>query len=189
MTPFEYVIVLISIIIGLGITTILSGLAEIIKHRHSSRFYAPYLIWIVLVFVMHIHEWWESYSLRTIEEWKLPMFLFVILYPIALYILAHLLFPADIRNGFNSRDFFLSNYPRIFVTAITLVVLSIIHNVFVADYALMDQVIQFALLIILSGVMLLKIRNSLVHHVVAIVFLALMLGSLILLQDTYLTIR
>lgn len=189
MTPFEYVIVLISIITGLGITTILSGLAEIIKHRHSSRFYAPYFIWILLVFVMHIHEWWESYSLRSIEEWKLPMFLFVILYPIALYILAHLLFPADMRNNFNSREFFLANYPRIFVTAITLVVLSILHNVLIGGYKLTDQVIQFVLMAALLTVLLMKIRNSLVHHVVAIVFLAIMLGSLILLQDTHLTIR
>jgi hypothetical protein len=100
MSPFEYVIVLVSIILGLGITTILTGLAELIKHRQL-KWYAPYIIWLFLVFVLHIHEWWESYTLKSVEVWKLPMFLFIILYPINLYVLAHLLFPSDLKSDFN----------------------------------------------------------------------------------------
>lgn len=139
MTPFEYIIVLISIIIGLGITTVLTGVAELIKHRSFTRLYPPYLIWIILVFVMHIHEWWESYSLKSITEWKLLTFLFVILYPIGLYILAHLLFPSDLRNGLNTREFYMKIYPRIFISVMALIVLSIVHNVFISGYAFSDQ--------------------------------------------------
>src|SRR5688572_25096937 len=115
MTPFEYVIVLISIILGLGITTILTGIANFIKYPPAERFYLPYAIWILLVFVLHIHEWWESYSLKSLETWKLPVFLFIILYPIALYILAHLLFPSDLRKGLLTKSFYMNNYPRIFI--------------------------------------------------------------------------
>ncbi|QOI98670.1 MAG: hypothetical protein HRU69_14785 [Flammeovirgaceae bacterium] len=62
MTPFEYVIVLISIILGLGITVILSGVAGLIRQWRKMAVYWPYLIWVVLVFVMHIHEWWNMYA-------------------------------------------------------------------------------------------------------------------------------
>lgn len=44
MTPFEYVSVLISIILGLGITQIVSGLADIVQHRHQVQLYWPHLM-------------------------------------------------------------------------------------------------------------------------------------------------
>jgi hypothetical protein len=189
MTPFEYVIVLISIILGLGITTILTGVAELIKHRSSVSLYPPYLIWISLVFVMHIHEWWESYTLKSIDEWKLPMFLFVILYPIGLYILAHLLFPSEVRNGLSTRDFYLKIYPRIFVSVIVLIALSIIHNLFISGYALQDQILQLTLLAIMVYLVIARIRNSFVHYFISIFLLVIMLTSLFLLQDSHLTIK
>ena len=107
MSPFEYVIVLISIILGLGITTILTGVAELIKHTRPVTLYVPYIVWILLIFVLHIQDWWVSYRLMEEKVWTLPLFLLIILYPINLYILAHLLFPAGLSNAFNSKEFFL----------------------------------------------------------------------------------
>jgi hypothetical protein len=189
MTPFEYVIVLVSIILGLGITTILTGIAELIKHRGSVSIYPPYFIWITLVFVMHIHEWWESYWLKSIVEWKLPMFLFVILYPIGLYILAHLLFPSEIRNGLSTKDFYLKIYPRIFISVMVLISLSILHNLFIGGYMLQDQILHFTLLAIMTYLVVTKVRHTLVHYMISILLLIVMLTSLILLQDTHLTIK
>src|SRR5690348_2390807 len=111
MSPFEYVIVLISIILGLGITTILTGIAEWIKHYRNSTLYLPYLIWIAIVFIMHIHEWWECYTLKSITVWRLPLFLFIIIYPIDLYVLAHLLFPKQQDESSDSRKFYYERYP------------------------------------------------------------------------------
>jgi hypothetical protein len=180
MTPFEYVIVLISIILGLGITTILTGIAEFIKHPPAGKFYPPYAIWILLVFVLHIHEWWESYSLQSIQTWKLPIFLFIILYPIALYILAHLLFPADLRRGLMTQAFYMNNYPRIFICAIVMDILSIIHNLFITRIPIEDQVFQFVVLISLTFLVVTRNKNSVVHHIVATVILLMSLVGLAL---------
>lgn len=183
MSPFEYVIVLVSIILGLGITTILTGLAELIKHQQF-RWYTPYIIWLLLVFVLHIHEWWESYSLKSIEAWRLPMFLFIILYPINLYVLAHLLFPSDLKNDFNPKEFYLSNYPKFFISAIISVVLSIIHNITIEAYQLKDQVVQFIVLTILITFLISKTKNSTAHIVVSVFLLIIMLVSLTLAQES-----
>jgi hypothetical protein len=180
MTPFEYVIVLISIILGLGITTILTGIAEFIKYPPKGKLYFPYVIWIALVFVLHIHEWWESYSLKSIDTWKLPVFLFIILYPIALYILAHLLFPADLKQGVNTKEFYLNNYPRLFISTIVMDILGIIHNVVITGFPLEDQLVQFAILIVLSIIVITKNRNNFVHHATAVALLLLTLITLAL---------
>ena len=185
MSPFEYVIVLVSIILGLGITTILTGVADLIKHVTKRKLYAPYLIWIFLVFVLHFHEWWDSYSLRSIETWTLPIFLFIILYPINLYILAHLLFPSDTRQGtFDMEEFYWSNYPKFFISAIFLVLLSIIHNLTIEGLRLQDQIIHFSVLIISLTIVLTKTKSSLIHAAVSLLLLVIMLASLFLVRES-----
>lgn len=187
MTPFEYVIVLVSIILGLGITTILTGVAELIKHPPAGKLYPPYLIWIVLVFMLHIHDWWESYQLKSIEEWRLPMFLFIILYPIALYILAHLLFPAEIKKGIDTKDFFLNNFSRMFICAIVMDVIGIFHNVVILRISLLDQMFQLVLLVILLTMVALKNKNNIAHHIIAILFLLMTLVGLAIDRVSLLT--
>lgn len=60
MTPFEYVSVLISLILGLGLSLILTDAARLIKRWSKISLFGPYLIWIALVYILRIHEWWET---------------------------------------------------------------------------------------------------------------------------------
>jgi hypothetical protein len=186
MTPFEYVVVLISIILGLGITTILTGVADWIKHYRRSTLYPPYIIWIVLVFVMHVHEWWESYSLKSIEAWQLPLFLFVILYPINLYVLAHLLFPRQTDEPFNAKEFYLNRYPTFFTCVLILDLLSVIHNVTISRLPVTGQFVHLLLFLILGGVLLSKTKKDSIHLAVSILLLAILVATLVFTQDTLL---
>jgi hypothetical protein len=184
MTPFEYVIVLVSIILGLGVTTILTGVADWIKHRPKAMLYTPYIIWIILVFVLHMHEWWECYSYRTIEEWKLPMFLWLLLYPINLYVLAHLLFPAHHDEGYSGKDFYLKNWPKLFTSALLLPVISIAQNVVISNFPWQSQVVQFLLIVALSILIIRRSNNEVLHYIVSILLLLIMLISLLTVQES-----
>ena len=184
MSPFEYVIVLISIILGLGITTILTGIAELIKQSRMFHLYPPYLIWILLVFVLHIQEWSVSYALRTEVEWTLQKFLFILLYPINLYILAHLLFPAGLSTSFTSREFYMTNFPRLFTGTIVLVVLSILHNLAFLKLPLQTQLPHVIVLGILSTMVITKTRNAVIHILVSVILLAILIVSLALARQT-----
>jgi hypothetical protein len=186
MSPFEYVIVLISIILGLGITTILTGLAEYIKHARLSTIYGPHAIWIALVFILHVHEWWENYSLMSVTAWKLPMFLFILLYPINLYILAHLLFPSEIKNGVTSRDFYLANFQRLFVSAIILDSLSVIHNLTFLGLSLAEQIPHFVVLAVLTGGIISKSKNTGLHTAIALLLLITLIVVIVITQDAFL---
>ena len=93
MSPFEFVTVLISIILGLGITQIMSGIADLIHQWEKVKLYWPHLLWVMLVFILHVQEWWLVYELKSVTVWRLPYFLFQVLYPISLFILARILFP------------------------------------------------------------------------------------------------
>ncbi len=184
MTPFEYVIVLISIILGLGITTILTGVAEMIKHTKLKHLYPPYVIWILLVFVIHIQEWWVSYELKSVQVWTLHMFLFVLLYPIILYVLAHLLFPSGVSREFTAKEFYFQNYPRLFVGTIILDIQSIIHNLIFSKLPIETQIPHLVVLSVLSIMAARKSNSTIAHYAVAIILLVILLVSLAIEQRT-----
>lgn len=175
MTPFEYVIVLISVILGLGITTILTGVAELIKNVQPVRLYPPYIIWIVIVFVLHFQDWWLSYQLMSVKEWSLQFFLLIVLYPINLYILAHLLFPSSMTSGFDAKQFFLEHHPRFFIGAIILVVLSVVQNIFITNLTVTTQIPHAIVMTALLFMLLTKNRNHGVHTAVSIFLLIVMI--------------
>ena len=184
MTPFEYVTVLISIILGLGITLVLTGIAEIIKRWKSTKHFWPYQIWIALAFILHLQEWWTTYEFKTVTSWTLPAFLFVVLYPILLFILANLLFPTEWKNGIDFKAFYFDNYLKFFTCLILLAGLSVLQNVLLSSYTLQDQALQFSILIIFSIMLIWQTKNVIVHTVLASLMLIAMLLSLFLTQDS-----
>jgi hypothetical protein len=184
MSPFEYVIVLISIILGLGITLVLTGVAEMIRRWNTIAHFWPYHIWIVLVFVLHIQEWWATYDLRSVTSWNLPVFLFVILYPILLFVLANLLFPARwSKKGTDLKIFYFENCSKFFFCVVLFALISIIQNVVLANYELKHQVIQFTILGIFSALLIWPTRNVAVHTALASFLLVIMLFGLFLTKD------
>lgn len=186
MTPFDYVSVLISLILGLGLTLILSGVARIIKRWETIHSFGPYFIWIALAFVLHIHEWWETYQFTAFREWSLPMFLFVILYPILLFILANLLFPSRWPKSLDLKAFYFSICNKFFLFTILLSVVAILQNIFLLHYSITQQPVQLAVVAMFSIMLIWKTKNIIVHYALALALLLLLVGSLTFTSDTLL---
>ncbi len=93
MSAFDYLSVLISIILGLGITQILSGFGRLLNVRSRVRWYGPAVAWGILLLLIHVQTWWAMFQLRRQADWTLPVFLFVLLLPILLYLMAALALP------------------------------------------------------------------------------------------------
>jgi len=115
MDPFSYLAVLISIILGLGITQLLSGLGRLLQERRRVRLYWPTIVWVGLLLVLHVQTWWAMFGLRTLSSWSFLAFLLVLLQPVVLFLLAALLLPdsgsetaRDLRANYfaHSRWFF-----------------------------------------------------------------------------------
>jgi hypothetical protein len=93
MDNFNYLAVLISIVLGLGITQLLSGFGRWIESRSASPAYAPTVVWAVMLLVMHVQTWWSMYGMRYHEDWTFLEFVVVLLQPIVLYLLATITLP------------------------------------------------------------------------------------------------
>lgn len=93
MDAFEYLSVLISIIIGIGLAHLLDGVAKLIRYRKSVRFYLPSLLWLLLLFLLHVQIWWAAFAWRDIPDWNFLGFLTFLLLPTAAYLMAALMLP------------------------------------------------------------------------------------------------
>ena len=181
MTPFEYVTVLISIILGLGITQIVTGVADIIHQWEKMRLYWPHALWILLVFVMHIHEWWNTYELKQHQSWHLVSFLFLILYPILLFVLARILFPfGAMETQTDFKDFYFRNYRKFFLMVSILVVLAILQDIFIAGRDWLDQLPKLIIPITLSGIAIAKSKAETLHKIIVVLLLAVFIGSMLI---------
>lgn len=108
MGLFEYISVLTSIIIGLGIAHLLRGLASLVQHPGRDRIYWVHLLWVAFMFFNMVFFWWWEFSLTTLEVWYFQDYLFVIVYAVILYLMCALLFPSDLDDYSGFEDYFLS---------------------------------------------------------------------------------
>ena len=105
---FQHVLVMIGIVLGLGITRLLTGLARFIQHPDRHRAYPVHLGWVVTVLLMLVHFWWWEIWLIDVPHWNFEVYLFLIAYAILLFMLCALLFPDSIAEYAGYEDFFIS---------------------------------------------------------------------------------
>src|SRR5580698_7030517 len=105
---YLHVKVVISIIVGLCITTLLNGFARFVQHPKRAKVSILHLGWAASLLLWVIHFWWWEYRLTLVEQWTFATYFFVILYAILFYFLCTLLFPTDLKDYSGYEDYFLS---------------------------------------------------------------------------------
>jgi hypothetical protein len=105
---YSHVKVVISIIVGLGITTLLKGFAQFVQHPKRAKASILHLGWAASLLLWIIHFWWWEFRLAMVQQWTFAIYFFVILYAILFYFLSTLLFPSDLKDYTGYEDYFLS---------------------------------------------------------------------------------
>ena len=92
MNLFEFLLVIVSIVLGLGIGELLGGLVRIFRgDLVTGRLHA---LWMLIVFQVQVQLAWGLWGLRLREQWRYPEFLLLLLAPMLLYLAAAVLFPS-----------------------------------------------------------------------------------------------
>ena len=114
--PFGHLSVLISIILGLGLTHLLSAFSRLVPERKRISFYWLSFLWAVLIFVSQVQWWWSSYGWRAQTEWNFFSFLYLLLTPVSMYLSAVLVLPKVKSKGhFNMKDYYFSTHQWLFL--------------------------------------------------------------------------
>jgi hypothetical protein len=177
ISPFEYVSILVSIILGLGITQILSSFSDLLFRLKKTKFYWPHTLWILFVLFLHIQDWFIIYQLKDKAVWHLPELFFILLYPISLFCAAKMLLPAnDNEERFNMKLFYRSQFPIIFIIIGSSVLISILFNIFFLKKAVLQQGLLILFLLVIIYCSIKKVNHELFHKAIAI---AITLASLV----------
>ena len=114
MSSFEYVMVLVSIVVALAIAHLLTALGECVRRIRGKgepiKLDAVFLLWVGYVLIWLISFWWWEFKFQeVVTAWSFGLYLFVIGYAISLFMLAQILVPyrmkgvvdtyADFRDG------------------------------------------------------------------------------------------
>lgn len=107
MEMFNYVMVLASVIIGLGVTHLITGVAGIIQHPGRAKLYWVHLVWVGAMFLKAIFWWWFEFGFST-ATWTFSLYFFVLCYALLIYLSCALLFPRDLAGYDGFKDYFYS---------------------------------------------------------------------------------
>lgn len=103
---FPHIRIVMGMVIGLGVTRLLSGVARIVQHPNQYPLYPVHLAWVASLLLMLVHFWWWEFGLFQIEDWTFGIYIFIIGYAIALFMLCALLFPDSMQDYKSYEDFF-----------------------------------------------------------------------------------
>jgi hypothetical protein len=105
---YSHVRVVISIIVGLCITTLLSGFARFVQHPKRAKPSLLHLGWAASLLLWIIHFWWWEFRLSLVPQWTFAIYFFVILYAVLFFLACTLLFPSDLNDYSSYEEYFLS---------------------------------------------------------------------------------
>jgi hypothetical protein len=98
MTAFEFVSVLLSIVVSLAFTHILTGTARLIQAKRV-RFSLVHTLWVLLIVFSCVDYWISLWGLREVTEWPLTLVLFMLSAATVLYLVSWLVVPAEVIDG------------------------------------------------------------------------------------------
>jgi hypothetical protein len=187
MQMFEYVIVLISIVIGLALTHLMQGIAGLVQHPGRARIWWVHLGWVAFMFLSTIFWWWWEFRLQNVQTWTFSVYFFVVFYAFYLYLICAILFPKDLEGYDGYRDYFLSRRGWFFGLLIGWLAIDLLDTwIKGADYfaslGIEYWVIQamFAILCMIAWTM----RRTRVQAAVVLIVLAYQVARVLRFYDT-----
>lgn len=99
MTPFDYLTILISIVLGLAMTNVLNRLAVVMTARERVDFYWPPIAWAIWIFFISVQHWWAQWSVHSFRHWNFLSFAMGLVDPVILFLLSALVLPEREEDG------------------------------------------------------------------------------------------
>ena len=110
MGLFEFQMILISVVIGLALGEILTGVASILRVRETVSIYWIHVLLQFGVFFALLQQWWESWERVDVEIVNFGSVLALLFPSIMLFLIAHLLYPRP-AAGANLQDYYYRQAP------------------------------------------------------------------------------
>ena len=187
MSQFDFLSVLVGIIVALGISHILSSAAQLIRRRLQVQMHLPTLLWMGVILVLLIQVWWAAFHRREFPHWTFFGFVLYLLIPILISLSGYLLVSPvelDLHGKFDLEKEYYGNRRWFFGLLATVVIISLAEDA-IRSRSLtvnLNSGIRFGFLALSGAGFVIHSRRAQVP--IAVAFLILLLGYLGLVFET-----
>ena len=106
MSSFEFISILMSIVIGLGVTNLLAGAGRAFYRRKQTPMDEVHIVLTLATLLILALNWWVAFKWNTNVVWSFDKFLVLLVWTIALYMLTTFLYPPDLSEEEEGRNRF-----------------------------------------------------------------------------------
>jgi hypothetical protein len=181
-SAFEYLSVLVSIIVGLALAHLLSSMARLLQLRRRLRLHATTLCWMAFLLLANIQIWWVGFERRDNAAWNFFAFVLYLLMPITGFLLSYLIVPdLDDADGIDLQRNFDDNRPWFFALLAALPAISLAEETLNSGRFPADLDALFRITLVVTAAVAALVRNARFHLVCAALLLAALCAYILLL--------
>jgi hypothetical protein len=165
MSLFEFLMILLSILVGLGISELLTGFACVLRTGRISQLTTAHWALFLTLFLVLLQVFWETWSLNTLTEWSFPAMVLMLLAPVLLYLVTHMVFPdSNDSADIDLSEYYFSKSRTIYLLLILTALASVLFRplAFGADLFVIDNLSNIPITIMLAA--LACSQNRLLHR-------------------------
>jgi hypothetical protein len=171
MSDFEYLSVLIAIIVGIGFTHLLLSIGRILGETKSLNVTLVHMIWTANILIMLVSFWWWAMNLRELEEWAFLTLLFL-LFDVSLWcLMAAILYPVAIPQNYDLKAHFARKRKAFFSILILLAFADPVTSMILGTEHLIDlgwPYLHWMLTCLIGGSLAIRYENERFHKVFGI---------------------
>jgi len=164
MSLFEYIMVLTSILIGLGIAELLNGIVRMLRTDFKEGFYLPQVFWASFLFLYLIIVWWSRWDLSENFHWTFLQLMMSLVGPVLAFIAAGLMFA---RNR-TARVYYFRHQKTMFTLLPLIATSSLLHELIIEGTAVMSFTSFMSTLLITATLLPRFFRQDWIHLVCSV---------------------
>jgi hypothetical protein len=179
---YEHLLVVMSIVVGLAVTQVLKGAAQLYRTRARVRTYWLHWAWTILLVVFSLLLWWTYWSYRTITDWTFLRFVLYLSPVVVFYLLTSIAFPDPNEGVVDLREFYYANRVGFFGTFAAYGVMAGVTAMIVRKMPITDASNLFRLGMVVLMLIGMRSTNARVHAALFVTASLLMLAFITLYQ-------
>jgi hypothetical protein len=114
LEAFNYLSVMVSIVVGVGLTQLFAGIGNVVQIRRRVDRYWLHTFWVLLLIGFHVQTWWSFWALRAVTDWTFGAFAYVLIGPSTLVIASHIILPELVDTRIDVETHYFDTSPLFF---------------------------------------------------------------------------
>jgi hypothetical protein len=127
MSSFEFISILMSIVIGLGVTNLLAGLGRAFYRRRETPMDEVHIVLTAGTLLLLILQWWVTFKWNTDTYWSFDRYLALIIWAVSMYLMTVFLYPPDLSEAEEHQARFERNRSGYYSSFIAMCLLDIVQ--------------------------------------------------------------